>query len=418
MTRVIKVKRAKKAKKAKKWGFALLTGACGLVLASVAWLQAALPDSFAVSVGGRLTVGKYIAVSPAEESLPAELGTAEGTVQQRLSLFGLIPIKRVTVRTTAAREVTVCGTPFGIKLYMDGVLVVGLADVVTAAGAVNPATAAGVVVGDTVVAVNGQSVTTNEDVASLMNRSEGRPVTVRLRRDGVEFDTAITPVRPANGTGWRAGMWVRDSTAGIGTLTFYDPETGAYGGLGHPVCDSDTGAAVSVSGGEIVPARIYGVEKSVAGTPGELCGGFEPGRLGNLMVNSACGLFGKLDLCPAQGMSMPVALWSEVHTGAAELLTTVEGQRPRLYAVEIVQLRTSVGAGVRNMVVRVTDAALLAETGGVVQGMSGSPLLQDGKLVGALTHVLVDEPEKGYAIFADSMLEAALDAAEATKAAS
>lgn len=117
-------------------------------------------------------------------------------------------------------------------------------------------------------------------------------------------------------------------------------------------------------------------------------------------------------------MSMPVALWSEVHTGAAELLTTVEGQRPRLYAVEIVQLRTSVGAGVRNMVVRVTDAALLAETGGVVQGMSGSPLLQDGKLVGALTHVLVDEPEKGYAIFADSMLEAALDAAEATKAAS
>lgn len=366
MTGVIRVKRAKKAKK---WSFAFLAGACGLVLASVAWLQAALPDSFAVSAGGRLTVGKYIAVSPAEESLPVELGTAEGTVQQRLSLFGLIPIKRVTVCTTAAREVTVCGTPFGIKLYMDGVLVVGLADVVTAAGAVNPAAAAGVVVGDTVVAVNGQPVTTNEDVASLMNRSEGRPVTVRLRRDGVEFDTVITPARPASGTGWRAGMWVRDSTAGIGTLTFYDPETGAYGGLGHPVCDSDTGAAVSVSGGEIVPARIYGVEKSVAGTPGELCGGFEPGRLGSLAVNSACGLFGRLDLCPAQGRSMPVALWSEVHTGAAELLTTVEGQTPRLYAVEIVQLRTSVGAGVRNMVIRVTDAALLAETGGVVQGM-------------------------------------------------
>ncbi len=384
--------------------FALLTALCVAALGAVGYYQYTLPDSYTVSEGSRLTVGRWVAARPTGEPQPAALsGEALGS-PVTLSLLGVVPVKSVTVHTAEMSSVTVCGIPFGIKLYMDGVLVVGMSDVATAAGAANPAAAAGIRVGDTIVSINGQAVTTNEEVAKLVNRSGGRPLTLRVRRDGVEFTASFTPVRPADGSGWRAGLWVRDSTAGIGMLTFYDPATGAYGGLGHPVCDADTGSPVSVSGGEIVPARIYRVQKSVKGSPGELNGGFEPGRLGSLQGNADCGLFGGLSLYPAGGRTMPVAMKQEVHTGAAQILTTVEGKEPALYTIEIRQVRTSAAAGVRNMVIRITDPVLLEKTGGVVQGMSGSPILQDGKLAGAVTHVLVDDPESGYGVFAETML--------------
>ena len=387
--------------------FALLTAVCVAVLGAVGYLQYTLPDSYTVPTDSRLSVGSWVTACPAADTQPAALsGEALGS-PVTLSLLGVIPVKSVTVHTAQTATVTVCGTPFGIKLYMDGVLVVGMSDVTTTAGAVNPAAAAGIRVGDTIVSVNGQAVTTNEEVAKLVNRSGGRSLALCIRRDGVEFTASFTPARPVDGNGWRAGLWVRDSTAGIGMLTFFDPSTGAYGGLGHPVCDADTGSPVSVSGGEIVPARIYGVEKRVKGSPGELNGGFEPGRLGSLQENSDCGLFGGLARYPAGGRTMPVAMKQEVHTGAAQILTTVEGKEPALYTIEIRQVRTSAAAGVRNMVIRITDPVLLEKTGGVVQGMSGSPIIQDGKLAGAVTHVLVDDPESGYGVFAETMLEEA-----------
>ena len=399
--------------------FALLTAACVCLFGAVGYWQTALPDSYTVAEGSSLTVCEWMTARPGADTRTAAVtGNSSGS-PVTLSLFGIVPVKQVAVYTADTPMVLVCGTPFGIKLYMDGVLVVGISDVVTAAGSVNPAAAAGIRVGDTIVSVNGETVTTNEDVARLVNRSGGHPLTMRIRREEVEFNASFTPARPADCSGWRAGLWVRDSTAGIGMLTFYDPATGAYGGLGHPVCDADTGAQVSVSGGEIVPARIYGVEKSTKGSPGELNGGFEPGRLGSLQVNASCGLFGSLTLYPSGGRSMPVAMKQEVHTGAARILTTVEGREPALYDIEIRQVRTSAAAGVRNMVIRITDPVLLEKTGGVVQGMSGSPILQDGKLVGAVTHVLVDDPESGYGVFAETMLTTAAGTAGVqTKAAS
>ncbi len=349
--------------------YVLLTAVCMAALGAVGYFQYTLPDKFTVSEGNYLNAGAWLTARPDADTRSVALAGETLGNAVKLSLFGVVPVKTVTVHTAPVPTVTVCGTPFGIKLYMDGVLVVGMSDVATAAGAFNPAAAAGIRVGDTIVSINGQAVTTNEEVAKLVNRSGGRTLALRIRRDGVEFTASFTPARPADGNGWRAGLWVRDSTAGIGMLTFYDPSTGAYGGLGHPVCDGDTGSPVSVSGGEIVPARIYGVQKSVKGSPGELNGGFEPGRLGSLEENADCGLFGGLSQYPGGGSAMPVAMKQEVHTGAAQILTTVEGKEPTLYEIEIRQVRTSAAAGVRNMVIRITDPVLLEKTGGVVQGM-------------------------------------------------
>ncbi len=372
----------------------IVTG-CACLLGAVGYLQSAMPDSYTVTAGSTLRMA----------------GVVESEVQEdnrtSLRLFGLFPIKDVTVSVTDRPHVTVCGTPFGIKLYTDGVLVVGMADVQTAAGGVNPAASAGICVGDTIVSVNGHAVSTNEDVAAHISACGGRAVTLQVRRDGVEFTAVLVPARAADGSGYRAGMWVRDSTAGVGMLTFYDPATGAYAGLGHAVCDADTGDILSVSAGEIVPARIHGVKMGVAGEPGELKGSFQAGSYGDLRRNAENGLYGLLTRAPAVGVTMPIAMKQEVQTGAAQILTTIDDGEPSLYDIEIQQVRHNASAVTRHMIVRITDETLLAATGGIVQGMSGSPIIQDGKLVGAVTHVLVDDPTRGYAIFAENMLETA-----------
>ncbi len=405
----------------RKWFFALYGAiflACAGVMSAVGYATYALPDTNTVTKGEAVEVGERFSVRAAAVSVGASEQTAAvngqaavGEYRAPLNLFGFIPLKEVTVSVVDAPVVTVCGTPFGIKLYTDGVLIVGMSDVQTAAGGVNPAAAAGIRIGDTILSINGTEVTTNEEVAACINACGGRAVTLRIRRDGVEFDASFTPARPAQGEGYRAGLWVRDSTAGIGMLTFYDA-SGAFAGLGHPVCDSDTGQMLSVSTGEIVPARIRDVEKSVKGTPGELCGYFEKGTLGRLAINAADGVYGTLTNAPEQGVRMPMAMKQEVKEGAAQVLTTVDGTEPALYDIVIRQVRYNTANDTRSMVIEVTDEQLLSLTGGIVQGMSGSPIIQNGKLIGAVTHVLVDDPTKGYAIFAENMLETAQSVAE------
>ncbi len=389
-----------------KIGFTVLTLCCALILAAVGYCERVVPEAFTVAPGESLHIGSIFDSRPTDSTLTAASIRAEESYQASLRLFGVLPVKTVTVTVSDVPSVTVCGTPFGIKLYTDGVLIVGADDVETAAGACNPATAAGLRVGDTIVAIDGKKMTTNEDVAAAINGCDGHALTVRIRRDGVDFDAAFTPVRQKDG-GFRAGLWVRDSTAGIGMLTFYDPARGVFAGLGHAVSDSDTGTTFSLSGGEIVPATVFGVKKSVVGTPGELEGSFALGTLGRLSRNGEDGLYGILTALPTEGITMPVATKQQVHTGAAQVLTTVDGTHPALYTVEIEQIRYHSAAVTRHMNIRVTDPALLAQTGGIVQGMSGSPLIQNGKLIGAITHVLVDDPTTGYAIFAENMLETA-----------
>ena len=396
--------------------YALAAAACTVTLGAVGYLQWAIPDEQTVVRGDVLTIGAWVSEQPADGPSATAAARAGAQYDASLCLFGIVPIKSVSVRVTESEPVvTVCGTPFGIKLYTDGVLVVGLGDVETAAGTDCPARRAGICVGDAVLSVDGAAVSTNRELSARIAQAGGRTLTLLIRRDGVEFTAEVTPVRAADG-GLRAGMWVRDSTAGIGMLTFFDPESGAFGGLGHAVSDGDTGDILPIGSGEIVPARIFGIKKSVRGTPGELQGTFELGTLGSIGRNCTEGLFGKMSIYPATGRTMPVAMRRQVHTGTAQVLTTVDGVRPTYYDIEVEQVHRSAGSS-RSLVIRITDPELLSLTGGVVQGLSGSPIVQDGRLIAAVTHVLVNDPKRGYAVFAETMLSRARETVQAMDAA-
>jgi len=261
--------------------------------------------------------------------------------------------------------------------------------------------------GDVLVSIDGTAVNTTEQVAGIIESAGDRTLYFIIRRDNITFDVRFRCEKSVNENRYKAGMWVRDSSAGIGTLTFYVPGSNVFGGLGHAICDVDTGEILPLSSGEVVPARIYSVIRGMSGEPGELRGGFEAGTLGNLTVNGETGIYGFLTKTPTIGDVVQVAMKQQVKTGYAQILTTIDGTTPELFDVQIDQVRYNDSSPTRNMVIVITDKKLLEKTGGIVQGMSGSPILQDGKLVGAVTHVFVNDPTRGFAIFAENMLKTA-----------
>lgn len=398
-----------------------LTLACSLLMAAIISLAGHMPEQFNVVEGTALTLQG--AVSAADQktsegrSVSVATLTAGSSYTASLKLFGLFPIKDVTVKVVDATSVIPCGTPFGIKMFTDGVLVVGMSAVDTPAGSYNPAKSAGIKLGDVIVSIEGETVFTTEQVARMVEESGGKSLTFKIRRDNILFEVRFVPAKSVNENRWKAGLWVRDSSAGIGTMTFYSPATNVFAGLGHPVCDVDTGETLPLSSGEIVPAKIHGVNRGVSGTPGELRGGFESGTLGNLTVNGETGIYGKLSNLPVVGDAVPVAMKQQVKSGAAQILTTIDGTIPKLYDIRIDQVRYNDSSPTRNMVIVITDQELLNKTGGIVQGMSGSPILQDGKLIGAVTHVFVNDPTKGFAIFAENMMKTADTVAQQNAAA-
>ena len=292
----------------------------------------------------------------------------------------------------------------GVKLFAQGVMVTELSEGKTAARS------AGLKAGDVILAVNGTAVESTEQLAELLRRlGAGNDLTLTVRRGAKEL--ALNTALKADKDGvCRLGAWVRDSMAGIGTMSFYDPETETFAGLGHGISDMDTGELMPLAHGAVMKAAVKAVNRGACGSPGELRGDFDLLHdFGTLCANTDCGIFGKV-IDPAVkasfGTAVPVASAGEIRPGKAAILANVAGEEVREYAIEIE--RVSGGdVPARNMLLRVTDPALLAATGGIVQGMSGSPILQDGRLVGAVTHVLIDDPTRGYGIFAENMLAAA-----------
>lgn len=392
-------------------GVLALAGA--LLGTAVLGLRAALPDTFYVQPGSRLTLASMPflqAGEPSRGSAAAVSGTTEtGSANQTLRLFGVLPVK--TVRTVASdtRTVTVSGVPFGVKMFADGALVVAFSDQLTALGSENPAKEAGLRLGDVIVSAAGQPVHGNEELSEAITAAEGAAIRIVYVRDGKQLSCTLTPVRDRDSGAWRAGVWVRDSSAGIGTLTFVDTERGTFAGLGHAVSDSDTGADFPLLSGEIVPVTIIGIRKGASGAPGELQGEFSgAAALGTVSANDSTGVYGALqNTASVSGQEMPVAEMQQVSTGPAQILTTIDGTAPQWYEVTIERVNMTAGDPNRNLLIRVTDERLLAATGGIVQGMSGSPVVQNGVLVGAVTHVLVNDPTRGYGIFAATMLERA-----------
>ena len=293
------------------------------------------------------------------------------------------------------------GHTIGIKLFAEGVVVIGLAEVETGSGVLTPGADCGLRVGDVIEAANGQEVESSEQFAALLQC--GGLVRLDVSRDGKELTLAAEPVLGTDGT-WRLGAWVRDSMAGIGTVTFYDPATGSFGALGHGITDTDTGLLMPLGDGSVMHASVKAVKRGSAGEPGELKGNFDLAHdLGELYANTEQGVFGSMDSgVYTEGDAVPIARADEVHPGPAVILSNVSGEDVTAYSVEI--LRVLDGTGTQNLLLQVTDPALIEQTGGIVQGMSGSPILQDGKLAGAVTHVMVNEPTKGYGILIENML--------------
>lgn len=380
----------------------LLAGAC------IAGLAAALPDTFyTADAPTALQVASmpYLTAQKKQGSVAADSASPDASANVTLALFGVLPVKTVRAVNTPRRTVQVCGTPFGVKLFSDGALVVAFSDRYTALGSENPAKAAGLRLGDLIVSAGGREVRSNDDLTTAIQAANGRPLPVVYRRGGAQYTAELVPVKDEQGD-YKAGVWVRDSGAGIGTMSFIDPAHGTFAGLGHSISDADTGADLTLLSGEIVPVTITGCIRGAAGSPGELRGEFSAAPAGTVLANDTAGVYGQYSGSQT-GHSMPVANLQEVIPGDAELWTTVQGTTAQPYKVKIERVTMTGNDPNRNLLIRVTDARLLEATGGIVQGMSGSPIVQNGQLAAVLTHVLVNDPTSGYAIFAATMLEKA-----------
>ena len=360
-------------------------------------LTAAFPEALSVTSTGDETLAEAGAVTVVAHSA--------GTSEMLLSLFG-IPLRRVEVQVDADKRLIPGGMALGVAMRTDGVLVVGLSD--TAQG-VCPARDAGLAPGDVINTVGGTPVTTADALTDLVNAAGPRALAVGYTREGQRRLTTITPYEDETTGAIRLGAWVRDSTAGVGTLSFYDPDTGRYAALGHAITDGDTGSVLTVSEGQVLRASIVAVQRGRSGAPGELKGSFlrERETLGDIRRNTILGVYGTLDepaANPLYPSGLPIGLRDTVHTGPAAILSTVDGEGVKEYAVEIVRVNPQSAPAPKSMVIRVTDPRLLEKTGGIVQGMSGSPIIQDGKIVGAVTHVFVSDPTQGYGVYVDWML--------------
>lgn len=330
---------------------------------------------------------------------------SEGRSVRTLSarLFGVIPVKRVELNVYENVKLCPGGMPFGIKLDSRGVIVVGLSEVkVSGRAAYSPAEKGGVRIKDTIIKINGREVSSNRDVNFALDDCGGSPVELVCLRGGKEITLRVNPAQAEDGS-WRLGVWLRDSMSGIGTVTYIDPTSGAFGGLGHGVCDADTGELLPIRSGSALLVKIIGIAPGKEGAPGEIRGYLKSDRIGKITKNSVCGVFGYFSggAVPT-GEAIPIALKSQLREGEAHILSTLDDGGVGKYRVEISDIKLD--GETKCFTVKVTDPALLAKTGGIVQGMSGSPIIQNGKLVGAVTHVLVSDPTSGYGIFIENML--------------
>lgn len=394
--------------------FFSLFGLCiaSVIFAFVLFGEITIPDSIQLLENEEIHVnGIYSLKSSQEEENNASAASVAsvssekpGSYTVEISVFNTIPVKSSTVTVSKRQYVVPSGDIFGVKIYTDGVLVVGMDDVFTASGAVNPAKDAGLEIGDAILAVDGKTVDTTEALTEALH-SGAQQVCVQVRRGSETFETVLTLAVSENDGSLKAGLWVRDSTAGVGTMTFYDPETGVFGGLGHAICDLDTGAVMPLKSGVAVETVISGCYKGSAGVTGELCGVFQEKTLGELYANCDAGVYGCLAEFDTSAVSLPVATKNEVKTGYAQIISTVDDTEPHYYDVQIVKVYPNSDENGKNMILEVTDEDLITKTGGIIQGMSGSPIIQDGMLVGAVTHVFVNNALQGYGIFAETMLK-------------
>ena len=306
-------------------------------------------------------------------------------------------------------EVYPGGISIGVKINNKGALVVGYSDISTHEGlSESPGKVAGIELGDIIEAVNGENVETCSDLISKVKTCRNDEMTVKILRGNSEITKKVSLIKEDNE--YKIGLWVRDSTAGIGTLTFYDKDSKTFGALGHPITDGDTNVSFNIKSGTLLRSSVLSIKKGERGNPGEIKGLFinENESIGNIEKNTNSGIYGdgSVELInPNFNKAMTVAYRDEIKEGHAQIITTVEDGGAKAYDIEILKLLPQDEPGSKSMIIKIVDPVLLEKTGGIVQGMSGSPIIQNGKIIGAVTHVLINKPDVGYGIYIEWMLQ-------------
>lgn len=374
-----------------------------------------MPSSFILMQGETLDLRTVYGITvqnlDSEDTLQASTNLNKnkvdetGTIDASLNLFGKIPLKEMTVNVLPKTTVIPIGKAIGMKLYTDGVLVVGMSEI----EGKKPYEHSGIQEGDRIIAINDEKVDTTSELIETVNQSKGSVLEITYQREEETKTTSIEPVK-TNDDEYKLGLWVRDSAAGVGTITFYEPDSGMFAALGHGITDIDTSELISIAGGELVTTQILSIVKGEKGVPGEVRGTIEKSvTLGSISKNTAYGIYGKVDEVARLGISesnkMEVALRDEIKTGKAEILCQLDNGVTESYEIEIQKLFLNNNENNKSMLIKVTDERLLEKTGGIIQGMSGAPIIQNGKFIGAVTHVLVNDPTAGYGVFADIMIK-------------
>ena len=339
-----------------------------------------------------------------------EISDKIGSTNLKVSLFNKITLKEINIDVIPKMKVVLIGKIAGVKLYTSGVLVVGMSEI---RGQDNkkykPYENTGIEEGDTITKINEMEINSTDELIEKVNNSNGEELNIEYLHENEIKECSITPVKQTNNE-YKLGLWVRDSAAGVGTVTFYEPETKTFGALGHGISDIDTGKLIDISKGEFVTTKILNIEKGQKGEPGKIQGSIEKGTtIGNINKNTRFGIYGVVDNLSAinidMSKEMEVALRDEIKIGKATILCSLDNEIPQEYEIEIEKIYKDNNYDNKSMEIKVTDEKLLEKTGGIIQGMSGSPIIQNGKFIGALTHVLVNNPEEGYGVFADIMIK-------------
>lgn len=328
-----------------------------------------------------------------------------GKMKVSLNLFGKIPVKEMTVNVLPKTTVIPMGKAIGMKLYTNGILVVGMSEI----EGKRPYENTGIQEGDRIIQINDEKIESTSDLIKTVNESNGNDLEIKYMREEETITTSMTPVK-AQDNQYKLGLWVRDAAAGVGTMTFYEPSSGMFASLGHGITDVDTSDLINIASGDLVTTSILSIQKGEKGSPGEIRGTIEQGvKLGNIYKNTAFGVYGKITnqtrLSLNQNEEIELALRDEIKQGKAEILCELEDGKIEKYEIEIQKLYVNNNEDNKSMIIKITDQKLIETTGGIIQGMSGAPIVQNGKMIGAVTHVLVNDPTTGYGVFADLMLK-------------
>lgn len=382
-----------------------------------------IPTKTIIFQGQKFDIGNFFGISLdvendnftsvlASTSLEDSIQPEVGNVTAKVKLFDVFTVKNVDVSVIKKSTVIPVGQITGLKLYTHGVLVVGLSEIISENNEkIKPYENTGIQEGDTIIKIDDNEIIDTENLIDVINNSNGRTLNIKYIRGSEELSSDITPIKTSKND-YKLGLWVRDSAAGIGTLTYYDPETKTFAALGHGITDVDTGNLIDISNGEFLTTKILSIVKGLKGNPGKVQGSIDNQKnIGKIYKNSDLGIFGKLENLDAINLAglneVEVAQRSEIELGKATILCSLDGGSAKEYEIEIEKIFMQNNDDNKSMLVKITDSDLLEKTGGIVQGMSGSPVLQNGKFIGAITNVLVNDPTSGYAVFADLMIKEA-----------